>query len=145
MKQDRIEYDRKYRATHREQCRESARKSAARNADRVKRYREQNKEKIDSQQKLWRTMLKVKALDIVGHNKIQCSNCGCTRIEILEINHKNGNGGVERKELGGGSRFHNSIVKGRRDVGDLNILCRVCNAAHYVKMKYGINFEVKPI
>lgn len=33
--------------------------------------------------------------------------------------------------------FYRDIIALRRPVDDLEILCRVCNAKHYLEMKYG--------
>lgn len=66
-----------------------------------------------------------------------CSNCGCDDFSILEINHLNGGG---RKALKSGSNRQLSydIVKDRVDLSEYNVLCRVCNALHYVKDILGI-------
>ena len=91
---------------------------------------------------------KLKALKIVGKGIIKCTNCGCDDIRILEINHINGGGYKEYKEKrkyhGSRSSFLvNEIVMGRRKIDDLNILCHVCNHAYYIKLKYGIDYNIK--
>jgi hypothetical protein len=68
-----------------------------------------------------------------GKAAIACVRCGCDRPELLEINHKNGGG---RKDLVG-KWFYRAIVKLERDTGDLELLCRPCNAIHYLELKHG--------
>jgi hypothetical protein len=53
---------------------------------------------------------------------------------MLEINHKNGGGAREVKQ---GNRFNCDIISGRRSIDDLEILCKPCNAVHYLELKYG--------
>jgi hypothetical protein len=40
-----------------------------------------------------REALSIQALIIVGKGCIECTNCGCNNIRILEINHLNGGRG----------------------------------------------------
>ncbi len=67
----------------------------------------------------------------------ECVNCGCDDIRLLEINHKNGGGGKEYKARGNFTSLYRDIIALRRPVDDLEILCRVCNAKHYLESKYG--------
>lgn len=74
----------------------------------------------------------------------KCENCGCDDIRLLEVNHKNGGGNEEWKSGRNSMTIYRNIVMLRRTVEDLNILCRVCNAKHYLESKYGaLPFEVK--
>jgi hypothetical protein len=66
-----------------------------------------------------------------------CANCNCDDIRILEVNHKNGGGGKEYHQLPNPSNLYRDIAMLRRPVDDLEILCRVCNAKHYLELKYG--------
>lgn len=70
----------------------------------------------------------------------KCSNCGCDIPEILEINHINGGGKAEIR-----LKYHNimrlfldDIIHGTRPTKDLNLLCKICNALHYVETILGI-------
>jgi hypothetical protein len=68
-----------------------------------------------------------------------CVSCGCDDMRLLEVNHKNGGGG---KEMGKGianksMTFYRDITMLRRKTDDLEVLCRVCNAKHYLELKYG--------
>jgi len=76
---------------------------------------------------------------IVGDGPIRCAYCNCDDLRLLEINHKYGGG---RKETGTGNdrhptEFYRAIINGTRSIYDLEIACRVCNAHHYLELKYG--------
>lgn len=75
----------------------------------------------------------------IGKGKIQCENCGCTDKRFIEINHINGGGRLDVKKYGGNSTttLLNAILNETRKVNDLNLLCRVCNALHYLELMYG--------
>lgn len=81
----------------------------------------------------WMRRQRRRALMLVGDGAIACVRCGCDRPELLEINHKNGGG---RKDLVG-KWFYRAIVKLERKTDDLELLCRPCNAIHYLESKYG--------
>lgn len=73
-----------------------------------------------------------------------CVNCGCTKKEILEINHIKGNGRQERKKYQNYHSFFRAIINEKVNIRDYNILCRVCNAKHYIEEKFGIKgYEIK--
>lgn len=73
---------------------------------------------------------------ICGNTDYKCSRCGCNDFRLLEINHKNGGGSIERK-TSTREEFLRSIIDGKRPADDLELLCRPCNAIHYLEMKYG--------
>lgn len=63
-----------------------------------------------------------------------CCNCGCDELKYLEINHINGGGTKELKKIKGTlTRF---ILSGRRNLKDLNVLCRTCNAMDFLQKKH---------
>lgn len=67
-----------------------------------------------------------------------CVRCGCDDPRLLEINHINGGGNTELKESGKGSMsMYYAIAKGTRSTDDLELLCRPCNALHYLETKFG--------
>jgi hypothetical protein len=85
-----------------------------------------------------RIKLKIKTLEIVGKGKVECCNCGCKDIRILEINHIYGlPDKSDRKNL------YTRIRKGERKTEDLNILCMLCNIAYYIKLNTGLEFKIK--
>jgi hypothetical protein len=89
---------------------------------------------------------KLKAMQIVSvQERPVCSNCGCEDIRMLQINHKNGGGGAEKRANNWKPlHFYLAIISGERPAEDLNVLCGVCNIKHYYEMKYGpLLFEVR--
>lgn len=73
-----------------------------------------------------------------------CVNCGCNRKEILEINHIKCNGRQELKRYHNHHAFFRDIINEKVNIRDYNILCRVCNAKHYIEEKIGIKgYEIK--
>lgn len=78
-------------------------------------------------------------------NGIICSGgCGCNDLRILEINHIGGRSYDERSSLNPnrGDAFYKAIISGEY-TKPLSILCRVCNAAEYVKRKYGFDYKIE--
>lgn len=77
-----------------------------------------------------RRQLKREVIDKYGG---KCECCGESNWQFLAIDHKNGDGGVERKKLygsqgGGSGRWYLKLKKEpRRD--DLRVLCHNCNLA----------------
>jgi predicted nucleic acid-binding Zn-ribbon protein len=76
---------------------------------------------------------------ITGSIHHWCVRCGCDDFRLLEINHKNGGG---RKELLVGRKtkaraFYHAIANGERKTDDLELLCRPCNAIHYLELLHG--------
>jgi predicted RNA-binding Zn-ribbon protein involved in translation (DUF1610 family) len=72
---------------------------------------------------------------LVGKGKMQCVRCGCDMDQLLEINHKNGGG---QKDLRGRSQqFYRDIALHRRDVDDLELLCKPCNSVHALELVHG--------
>ena len=65
-----------------------------------------------------------------------CTECGCDEESILEINHVKGGGRKERP--GSQIQIYRRIARREIKPGEFNILCRVCNAAHYVRDLLGI-------
>lgn len=84
-----------------------------------------------------REQLRTKILNIISNNNPHCVRCGCDDIRFLEINHKNGGGTKEKKEYKTAIVFYRNILRGIRKVDDLEILCRICNAHHYLESRFG--------
>lgn len=87
--------------------------------------------------KIFRLRFRKTILNILSKNNPICVSCGCDKQELLEINHKNGGGTKEVQRGKKGVKFYWDIYMGRRKTDDLEILCRVCNAKHYLELKYG--------
>jgi predicted Zn-ribbon and HTH transcriptional regulator len=71
---------------------------------------------------------------VAGTTDVKCK-CGCNDIRFLEINHINGGGTKEFRAKG--SRVYWDIIQHKRPVDDLEVMCKVCNALHYLELKYG--------
>ncbi|MCC6328007.1 MAG: hypothetical protein IT174_05805 [Acidobacteria bacterium] len=103
-----------------------------------KRRKEANDYNVDEQRRLWREQhqrVRERAMERLGGKR--CANCGCTEFAILEINHILGGGRKELK-LTQNRQLYRSIVNDKVDLNEYNVLCRVCNALHYVQDILGI-------
>ncbi len=85
-------------------------------------YRYQNSGKAQERKDLIYTKLKIEVYNLLGG--IKCKKCGATNIRILTINHKNG---VKSPRFDRGRELLYSIINGRRETSDLEILCYNCN------------------
>lgn len=109
-----------------------------------KKYRQEHREYFREYNKKRTKRRRLKVLNIVSNNNPTCVRCGCNDLRLLEINHKNGGGSQEMRRGIGSSKFWNNINNGKRETYDLEILCRVCNARHYLELKYGkLPYEIK--
>ena len=66
-----------------------------------------------------------------------CSNCGCDDFSVLEINHING-GGRKALKTTQNRQLYRDIINDKVDLSEYNVLCRICNALHYVQEILGI-------
>lgn len=82
--------------------------------------------------KVYRKRDRLRALEKVGRGKIICSECGCDVPQFIDINHING-GGTKERENAKGHNFVDNILRGKRGIEDLNLLCKVCNAADHLR------------
>ncbi len=96
----------------------------------------ENQPRIKAMTAARRAQDRAAVLRLVGNGKVECVRCGCDKPELLEINHKDGGGTQEKKRLGAG-QVYRDILKLKRAIDDLELCCRVCNALHYLEMKYG--------
>lgn len=72
-----------------------------------------------------------------GEEVPRCSGCGCDDWELLEFNHRDGNGYAEGRANGDrNSRLEARIWAGTRGVEDLDLRCRPCNALEYLTRKF---------
>ena len=92
--------------------------------------------KLERAKKTRETVRKV-IFNLLSDGNPVCANCGCDDARFLEINHINGGG---TKELHKGQKtnsFYLDIYSGRRKTDDLNLLCKICNALHFLELKNG--------
>jgi hypothetical protein len=90
------------------------------------------KEQMSKYSKKWHR----EALTKIASDKnipLQCS-CGCSEIDLLEIDHLDDNGNEERKKLSS-QTFHLAIRDGKRKTDDLTILCKVGNYIKFCNSK----------
>ncbi len=87
----------------------------------------------EEERRKWREQhrhLREAAMDRLGGRT--CSNCRCDNVAILEINHVHGGGRQALKDTQN-RKLYRSIVNDKVDLSEYNVLCRVCNALHYVR------------
>ena len=104
-------------------------------------YLVRNRKHVLERNRNYMQVLRFRALMMVGKGILRCSNCGCNDLRFVEVNHKDGGGSKELKHRS--YRFYRDIIDGTRKIDNLNLLCKVCNHAYYVKLKYGINYSVE--
>ncbi len=93
---------------------------------------------IEEERRKWREQHRKvgeKAMDCLGGQI--CVNCGCDDFLLLEINHINGGRRTASKTRSNRQLYRN-ISAGRVNLEEYNVLCRVCNALHYVEEILGI-------
>jgi hypothetical protein len=87
---------------------------------------QENKKRLNSIRSDYRKNCKKKVFDHYGR---KCTCCGETEEIFLTIDHINGGGSKQRKELGGsGNRFYEWLVNNNFPEG-FQVLCRNCNWA----------------
>ncbi len=73
---------------------------------------------------------------------LKCAICGCDDTRFLEINHIKGGGRKEQKTFKSEKHIETQnmillIHLGKRDIEDLNLLCRACNSVDHLERVYG--------
>lgn len=93
--------------------------------------------------KKWRSSIKERCLAKLCNGDIKCQRCGQTNRDLLEVNHKDGKGERERVSRGYNMYgFYAEIVNGKRNIDDLEVLCKVCNNAHYAELLTGQKYLI---
>lgn len=80
---------------------------------------------------------------ISGLEEPRCRICGCNDIRVLEVNHKKGGGVKEMKKLPSPAQFYRNILTGRREIDDLEVLCKPCNILEYCKRKFNLTWKIE--
>lgn len=119
-KQKHREYMREYMIAYRERCKRSSDYDPK---EERRKWREQHQQ------------VREKAIDRLGGRR--CANCGCDEFSLLEINHING-GGRAAARTRQNRQLYRDIVNGKVELSDYNVLCRICNALHYVQDILGV-------
>lgn len=110
---------------------------ALKHPERIEKCKKYDIEHKRERSKANRELLRKVNFNIISGGEPKCVNCGCDDQRLLEINHINGGGNKELKNGKNTNAFAWNIYMGRRNTSDLNLLCRVCNALHYLEGKYG--------
>ena len=90
-----------------------------------------------------RKEMKERAFIMVGRGRVECGRCGNKDARMLQVNHRNGNGGLERRTKVVAREICDDIVSGKRKIDDLDLLCEMCNWATHIEKKYGIVVTIK--
>lgn len=105
-------------------------------------WRKRRKESADynheEERRKWREQhkrVRERAMERLGG--IKCSNCGCNDFSILEINHISG-GGRQSLKIKQNRQLYRDIMNDKVDLSEYNVLCRICNALHYVEEILGV-------
>lgn len=57
----------------------------------------------------------------------KCEECGETDLRVLQLDHRNGGGSKERREIGDPSIVFKMVLEGLLDIRRYNLLCANCN------------------
>lgn len=110
---------------------ERARKMSLKAA--LKYYKGHRKECIE-RRKLLKKKIRDKVIKLYGG---KCQNCGCSNPEVLELNHIKGGGTKEFKAGISSDIRYRRVLRGMEPKEKYNLLCKVCNQAHYCKLRFG--------
>lgn len=80
---------------------------------------------------------------IAGDGPIACVRCGCDDVRLVEINHRDGGGGKDRRK--GSESWLIDIIAGRRSTHDLEVLCRPCNSVHALELRFGQDLGLRVV
>jgi hypothetical protein len=72
--------------------------------------------------------------EVIARLGNHCQRCGCRDAELLQVDHVDGDGSVERKAKGGQQAIYRRIMKGD---GNYRCLCAGCNCRLRHKSKAG--------
>ena len=105
-----------------------------RNLERIRKWREQNREKINADNREYAARVRREALEVLG---LQCSCPGCTvdRYVFLSIDHINGGGKQEREAVSNPHSRYKWIARNPKEArAKFQTLCHNCNhAKHFEK------------
>ena len=107
----------RYREKHREQLRVSERQ-----------FYQDHKERIKKAAKTYQRKCREKVVNYYSGNDPKCARCGITDMDVLCIDHVNGNGNAHRRSIGitSGAMFFQWLIKNNFPDG-FQVLCANCN------------------
>ena len=77
-----------------------------------------------------------------GKEVPDCKYCGCDVYKVLELNHRNGGGGKDKKNHATFDIIR-EILNGKRDINDYEVTCKVCNWEYFAEQKWGLHWNIK--
>lgn len=115
-----------YKSSHRDEVNRRKREWARRNYNWDKYTNNVNgfREKTLKYKREWSAKIKLRALEMVGRGRIECALCRINNIIVLQIHHNNGD---PQKEHNQSDRLRRDIVRGKRSIDDLRLLCGNCH------------------
>ena len=140
-KEERVAYYKKNKEELNKKNREHYQKNSEAIIQRTKKYHDENKEWRKKYYKQYYQKIRLEVLARVDP-AMKCAMCGCDDTRFLEVNHIKGGGVKEREGYkdGGHKLSHNMILlifNGKRNLEDLNLLCRACNSIDHLERVYG--------
>lgn len=76
----------------------------------------------------WAREARRRVLEHYGGKHLKCACCGEKNYEFLCLDHVNGGGCKDRKNIGGGVAFYSHIIKNNFPKG-FRVMCHNCNAS----------------
>ena len=138
--QDKLDYDRRYRQEHKEECSRSQRQWRQNNRERVnvyyqenreryrahgRRYYDADKERKRAEQRERTRQRRATLLELLGG---KCRHCGFSDIRALQVDHRDGNGAKRNRELGIGSSSDPAFYRyATSHLEEFQLLCANCN------------------
>jgi len=129
-------YNKKWRKSNPDDVRERAKKYRTENRDKINKKRRENHFKYKEKQKEYRDNLKLKVFNHYCNGDIhcQCPNCPETNPKFLTLDHINGGGNQQRRELGSSTAIYKWIIDNNYPEG-YQVLCANCN---FGRQMYGV-------
>lgn len=92
-------------------------------------YHEKHKEEEREKSKIRRDAIRMKVLVHYSDNPPFCACCSENKTEFLCLDHINGGGEQQRKQIGQGAKIYNWIIRNNFPVG-FRVLCANCNQSY---------------
>jgi hypothetical protein len=154
------EYNRQYRLLNPERCREGCRRYYKKHRERILQQKREysddrkvalrqrargyyitHREARSTYARTYNQKIKRTAFLHYGDGKIQCALCGETDWIVLTIDHINGNGGIQRKSIGSGSRFYQWLIQHQFPPG-FRVLCMNCQFRERHRLYYEKTYNI---
>lgn len=116
------EYNKQYYQNNRERLLDQAAEYRQNNRERIAEYYQNNREKVRGKQVEYYQNLRSMAYKLLGNH---CMYCGCCGPDMLVIDHINGGGKLEVRELG--SHIYARVINHPDPNSTYQLLCATCN------------------